>query len=81
MGYLQCINQGSTHSSKTLTVVKLATKTANTEIYAYSETRFGGPTIGYDRKLHLCMLPFFDKMSENAILGHTDKKTVPRNPF
>ena len=32
---------------ETLTVVKLTTEILITEIYVYSETTFGGPTIGY----------------------------------
>ena len=82
MGYLQGINWRLNPQLKNWepqTVVKLTTGmliTTNTDIYAYSETMFGVPTIGY-------------VMTENWIygcchLGHTEnehKKTVSRIRF
>ena len=58
---------------------------ANTDIYAYSETRFGGPTIGYvmtENWIYGCCR-FREDVSDSH-LGHTENghnKTVPRIHF
>ena len=82
MGYLQGINQWLNTQLKkleTLTVVKLTTEMliANTEIYAYSETTFGGPTIGrevYAIGYEMLVIVIWDTLS-------TDKKNSSQNPF
>ena len=58
---------------------------ANTDIYAYSETMFGGPTIGYgmtENWTYACCRIWEDV--SDGHLGHTEnghKKTVPRIRF
>ena len=70
----------------TVVVVKLTTEILiNTEIYAYSETSFGGPTLGYvmtENWINGCC--GLNEDVGDSHLGHTEnehKKTVPRIRF
>ena len=76
-----------TQKLETLTVVKLTTEIliTNTEISAYSETTFGGPTLGYvmtENWIYGCC--GFQENVVDSHLGHSEighEKTVPRICF
>ena len=79
--------QHTAQKLETLTGVKLMTEIliTNTEIYAYSKTTFGGPTLGYvmtENWINGCC--GWNEDVGDRHLGHTEnghKKNSSQNPF